>query len=186
MPTSLRSGRGGSRCSTSPGVAHFRYLDLAVGPGVFIPRPETESVVQLVIDWLKGDGCTAWRIPRSWTWAPAPERSRVPSPTRSPAPEVHAVEFSEFAHAWAATNLAPLGVKLVRGDLRDALREPTERSTSSSPIRRTFPRKRSRTNPKWPCTIRPRRFTAGERTGWSFRRRQQRPLPGCWFPAATS
>ncbi|MCM3921103.1 peptide chain release factor N(5)-glutamine methyltransferase [Frankia sp. AiPs1] len=27
------------------GVAGFRYLDLAVGPGVFIPRPETESVV---------------------------------------------------------------------------------------------------------------------------------------------
>ncbi|MGO4494077.1 peptide chain release factor N(5)-glutamine methyltransferase, partial [Arthrobacter sp. 2YAF22_2] len=35
------------------GVAHFRYLELAVGPGVFIPRPETESVVQLVIDWLR-------------------------------------------------------------------------------------------------------------------------------------
>src|SRR6476661_10840748 len=35
------------------GVAHFRYLELAVGPGVFIPRPETESVVQLVLDWLR-------------------------------------------------------------------------------------------------------------------------------------
>src|SRR6478752_5006958 len=36
------------------GVAHFRYLELAVGPGVFIPRPETESVVQLAIDHVKG------------------------------------------------------------------------------------------------------------------------------------
>jgi release factor glutamine methyltransferase len=36
---------------------------------------------------------------------------------------VHAVEFSEFAHAWAAKNLQPLGVKLIRGDLRDALPE---------------------------------------------------------------
>jgi release factor glutamine methyltransferase len=36
------------------GVAYFRYLELRVGPGVFIPRPETESVVQLVIDHLAG------------------------------------------------------------------------------------------------------------------------------------
>ena len=40
-----------------------------------------------------------------------------------PGAEVHAVEFSEFAHAWAAKNLAPLGVVLIRGDLRDALPE---------------------------------------------------------------
>ena len=30
------------------GRAPFRSLDLAVGPGVFVPRPETEQVVQLV------------------------------------------------------------------------------------------------------------------------------------------
>ena len=40
-----------------------------------------------------------------------------------PGAEVHAVEFSPFAHAWAAKNLAPLGVHLVLGDLRDALPE---------------------------------------------------------------
>ncbi|MGO4493400.1 class I SAM-dependent methyltransferase, partial [Arthrobacter sp. 2YAF22_2] len=40
-----------------------------------------------------------------------------------PGAEVHAVEFSEFAHAWAAKNLLPLGVQLVRGDLRTALPE---------------------------------------------------------------
>ena len=40
-----------------------------------------------------------------------------------PGAEVHAVEFSEFAHAWAAKNLLPLGVHLIRGDLRDALPE---------------------------------------------------------------
>ncbi len=36
------------------GVAHFRYLELQVGPGVFVPRPETETVVQLAIDFAKG------------------------------------------------------------------------------------------------------------------------------------
>src|SRR6186713_80387 len=34
------------------GVAAFRSLELAVGPGVFIPRPETEFVTQLAIDAL--------------------------------------------------------------------------------------------------------------------------------------
>jgi len=32
------------------GVAHFRGLDLEVGPGVFVPRPETELVAQAAID----------------------------------------------------------------------------------------------------------------------------------------
>ena len=36
------------------GVAHFRNLSLAVGPGVFIPRPETESVVSIALEQLQG------------------------------------------------------------------------------------------------------------------------------------
>ncbi|HWC35049.1 MAG TPA: peptide chain release factor N(5)-glutamine methyltransferase [Mycobacteriales bacterium] len=32
------------------GSAGFRYLELAVGPGVFVPRPETEVVVEAVLD----------------------------------------------------------------------------------------------------------------------------------------
>jgi release factor glutamine methyltransferase len=32
------------------GIAHFREIDLEVGAGVFIPRPETESVAQAAID----------------------------------------------------------------------------------------------------------------------------------------
>ena len=32
------------------GSAPFRYLELSVGPGVLIPRPETEELVQLVLD----------------------------------------------------------------------------------------------------------------------------------------
>ena len=31
------------------GVAGFRYLELAVGPGVFVPRPETEGLVEAVL-----------------------------------------------------------------------------------------------------------------------------------------
>ena len=35
------------------GTAAFRSLELAVGPGVFVPRPETEVVVQFAIDALR-------------------------------------------------------------------------------------------------------------------------------------
>jgi release factor glutamine methyltransferase len=100
------------------GVAHFRYLELAVGPGVFIPRPETESVVQLVIDHVKD--MAQPRIVDLGTGSGAIAGSIA---HEVPGAEVHAVEFSPFAHAWAAKNLAPLGVHLVLGDLRNALQE---------------------------------------------------------------
>lgn len=107
------------------GVAHFRHITLAVGPGVFVPRPETEGVVQLVLDWL------------AERFGPAgePARSRRPVVVdlgtgsgaiaasiahEHPGSEVHAVELSELAHAWAQRNLAPYGVDLVLGDLRTA------------------------------------------------------------------
>lgn len=100
------------------GVAHFRYLEFAVGPGVFVPRPETESVVQLVIDYVKG--MEHPRIVDLGTGSGAIAGSIA---HEVPGAEVHAVEYSPFAHAWAAKNLAPLGVNLVLGDLRDALPE---------------------------------------------------------------
>src|ERR1700723_1896555 len=36
-----------------PGHAYFRYLDLEVGPGVFVPRPETEVMTGWAIDRLR-------------------------------------------------------------------------------------------------------------------------------------
>ncbi len=35
------------------GTAPFGDLDLAVGPGVFVPRPETEVMAQYALDWLQ-------------------------------------------------------------------------------------------------------------------------------------
>ncbi|CAN7412371.1 peptide chain release factor N(5)-glutamine methyltransferase [Arthrobacter sp. LjRoot78] len=104
------------------GVAHFRYLQLAVGPGVFIPRPETESVVQLVIDRLKdpAQGTRRAKVVDLGTGSGAIAGSIA---LEVPGADVYAVEFSEFAHAWAERNLRPLGVTLLRGDLRDALPE---------------------------------------------------------------
>lgn len=36
------------------GHTPFRYIDVALGPGVFIPRPETETLVSLGLDYLAG------------------------------------------------------------------------------------------------------------------------------------
>ncbi|WP_423723749.1 peptide chain release factor N(5)-glutamine methyltransferase [Arthrobacter zhangbolii] len=100
------------------GKAHFRYLELAVGPGVFVPRPETETVAQLAID-------AARRTPSPKVVDLGTGSGAIAAAVASEVPdaEVHAVELSPLAYAWAERNLAPLGVHLVQGDLRTALGE---------------------------------------------------------------
>lgn len=107
------------------GSASFRHLELAVGPGVFVPRPETEAVVQVALDELE-------RMRRG---APEPFAPVVVDlgtgsgaiagslATEVAGARVHAVELSEAAFPWAAKNLQGLGVDLVRGDLRTAFAE---------------------------------------------------------------
>jgi release factor glutamine methyltransferase len=98
------------------GRAQFRYLELEVGPGVFVPRPETETVVQHAIDHALG--LAAPKMADLGTGSGAIAAALA---TEVPGSHVYAVELSELAHAWAARNLAPLGVELVLGDLRTAL-----------------------------------------------------------------
>ena len=82
------------------GRAHFRRLTLAVGPGVFVPRPETEVVAglaieaaravadaPLVVDLCTGSGAIALAV-----------KDEVPGA------RVHAVELSDLAHGWAVAN----------------------------------------------------------------------------------
>lgn len=103
------------------GRAHFRYLDLAVGPGVFIPRPETESVVQLAIDRLAPPRTSAPPVVVDLGTGSGAIAGSIAHEV--PDARVYAVELSPLAHAWAERNLKPLGVKLVRGDLRSAFEE---------------------------------------------------------------
>ncbi|MCC3290562.1 peptide chain release factor N(5)-glutamine methyltransferase [Arthrobacter sp. zg-Y1110] len=98
------------------GKAHFRYLELAVGPGVFVPRPETETVAQLAIDAARRAGSA--KVVDLGTGSGAIAAAVA---SEVPAAEVHAVELSPLAFAWAERNLAPLGVHLVLEDLRTAL-----------------------------------------------------------------
>ncbi|MCC9146544.1 MULTISPECIES: peptide chain release factor N(5)-glutamine methyltransferase [unclassified Arthrobacter] len=98
------------------GKAHFRYLELAVGPGVFVPRPETETVAQLAIDAARRAGPA--KVVDLGTGSGAIAAAVA---SEVPAAEVYAVELSPLAFAWAEQNLAPLGVQLVLDDLRTAL-----------------------------------------------------------------
>lgn len=104
------------------GAAWFRHVEVAVGPGVFVPRPETELLAgwaiehataiaatgaqPVVVDLCTGSGVIAKSI--------ADEVPRA---------QVHAVELDPPAHAWAERNLAGTGVELRLGDLATAFEE---------------------------------------------------------------
>lgn len=88
------------------GRAAFRSLDLAVGPGVFVPRPETEQVVQFAIDALRS--------------MPDPEPIGIDLGTGSgaialamatevPNARIYAAENSVDAFLWARQNFTETG-----------------------------------------------------------------------------
>jgi len=100
------------------GVAGFRHVELQVGPGVFVPRPETELLAgwaierarrvvgrpPVVVDLCTGSGAIARSVA-----------------DEVPGAEVHAVELDEGAWSWAARNLAASGVELHLADMAEAL-----------------------------------------------------------------
>jgi release factor glutamine methyltransferase len=101
------------------GRAAFRTLELAVGPGVFVPRPETEVVAglaieaaravpgrPLVVDLCAGSAAIALSVA-----------------VEVPAARVVALELEPHALAWAEVNvqrLAPERVELRAGDVAGA------------------------------------------------------------------
>lgn len=94
------------------GRAWFRHVELAVGPGVFVPRPETELLAgwaiescagieePVVVDLCTGSGAIAKAVA-----------------DEVPGARVHAVEMDPDAHAWAERNLTGTGVDLRLGDM---------------------------------------------------------------------
>jgi len=107
------------------GRAAFRHVELEVGPGVFVPRPETELLAgwavdaagraqgpaggaeagpPVVVDLCTGSGAIALSVA-----------------SELPGARVHALELDERAHGWATRNLAGSGVDLRQGDLADAV-----------------------------------------------------------------
>jgi len=104
------------------GRTGFRHVELAVGPGVFVPRPETEVLAgwavdraaevvlddrdPVVVDLGTGSGAIALSVA-----------------TEVPRSRVHAVEVSEDALPWAQRNLAATGVDLRLGDMTTAFHD---------------------------------------------------------------
>lgn len=85
------------------GHAPFRYLDLKVGLGVFIPRPETETVVQAGLDWLTEHGMIHPRVVDLCAGSGAIGLSVV---SEVPGSQVWAVELSLNTAEWTNRNLA--------------------------------------------------------------------------------
>jgi release factor glutamine methyltransferase len=90
------------------GIAYFRHLELAVGPGVFVPRPETELLVDAAIAHLKK--------------SPAPRNAvdlcsgsgaiALSIALEVPGTIVLAVELSDDAVKWLAHNIVDHAAQL--------------------------------------------------------------------------
>ncbi len=105
------------------GRAAFRGLDLRVGPGVFVPRPETEEVAQLAIDALMA---AAEPEPIGVDLGSGSGAIALALATEVPHARVWAVENSPEAFVWTTRNVeevAAANLELVFADLADALPE---------------------------------------------------------------
>lgn len=90
------------------GIAYFRHLELAVGPGVFVPRPETELLVEAAIKHLK-----TIRSPRIAVDLCAGSGAIALSlALEVPGTTVHAVELSDDAFKWLTHNVVDHAAKL--------------------------------------------------------------------------
>lgn len=98
------------------GEAHFRHVTLAVGPGVFVPRPETEVLVDHALAALDATGAEHPIVVDACAGSGA---IAIAVATERPAARVHAVELSDDAIGWTRRNVAALapGVHLVQGDV---------------------------------------------------------------------
>jgi release factor glutamine methyltransferase len=108
------------------GVAWFRSLELAVGPGVFVPRPETEFVAGLAIDSLRAVVAAPDARPLAVDLGTGSGAIALSLATEVPHADVVAVENSTAAFIWAKQNLRTVGAenaRLVFIDLADALPE---------------------------------------------------------------
>ncbi|QBI52852.1 peptide chain release factor N(5)-glutamine methyltransferase [Streptomonospora litoralis] len=106
------------------GRAYFRYLELSVGPGVFVPRPETENVVGWAIDTLRAMDVADPLVADLGAGSGAIAISIAQEVPRS---RVHAVEFDPGALAWAKRNIDASAhadrITVHQADMRSALAE---------------------------------------------------------------
>ena len=105
------------------GKAPFRSLELAVGLGVFVPRPETEQVAQFAIDMLRA---VAGANPIAVDLGTGSGAIALALATEVGHATVYAVENSPEAFSWTERNFKESRVTnahLVFADLADAFPE---------------------------------------------------------------
>ena len=105
------------------GVAYFRYLEIQVGPGVLVPRPESELLVQSVLDH-----CEKYREKLSGMISVVDLGSgsgalALAISTENPRTRVIAVEKDAAAIEWLKKNVSRINeqVRIVESDVVDAL-----------------------------------------------------------------
>ncbi len=112
----MPAGPRGEPLQYLTGEAPFRYLMIEVGPGVFIPRPETELLVDAVLPALRASspGVTVDLCSGSGAIALA-------LAGETDAARVIAVERSASALAWLRRNCEGSRVEIVAADVADPL-----------------------------------------------------------------
>lgn len=106
------------------GTAHFHGLQLRVGPGVFVPRPETEVLVGLALSALPASAGAGER-PVLVDLCTGSGAIALAVAAARPGARVAAVELSQDAIGYAAANVEALGlpVDLRQGRAQDAFPE---------------------------------------------------------------
>ena len=102
------------------GWAPFRYETLAVGPGVFIPRPETELLVDEVLGYVTDLPARKRCVVELCAGSGAIVRSLA---RECGGLELHAVERSSDAWPWLLRNLEGLGVDCRQEDMSEAFHD---------------------------------------------------------------
>lgn len=97
------------------GEAHFRTVSLQVGPGVFIPRPETEVMTGWALEWLASRGRA--RVVELCAGSGAISLALT---SENPDLEIHACEVDPAAVRYAEINLAGTTVDLACADMATA------------------------------------------------------------------
>ena len=88
------------------GRAPFRSIELAVGPGVFVPRPETEGVAGIAIDALRS---AASPQPIAVDLGTGSGAIALAMATEVPHARVYGVEVSPLAFVWTKQNFRESG-----------------------------------------------------------------------------
>ncbi|HEU4540452.1 MAG TPA: peptide chain release factor N(5)-glutamine methyltransferase [Jiangellaceae bacterium] len=104
------------------GVAYFRHLTLRVGPGVFVPRPETELVAGVAIDAAR-EVESAGRAPIVADLYAGSGAIALSVAEEVSSAEVHAVEADAAAVAWLRQNAQGTTVLVHHADVAGCLPE---------------------------------------------------------------